>query len=238
MPSGWLPSGSAKADRTYWVGGARPECHRETHAESADVYVADVKLTGEVTLDRALGVLEADAQIYVAKNAPRHAFVHAGVVSWRGRAVVIPGDSDSGKSTLTAELVKAGAGYLSDEFAVFDRIGQAHPFPRAIWLRSSRTSMGVPTTPESLGGTTTRAVLPVGAIIITRYRRGARWQPVAASPGEGALALFRHAFSVTRAPEFTLGVARAAANSAHVLIGDRGEAHEAATRLLAGVLAW
>ena len=43
------------------------------------------------------------------------------IVTWgRGRAIVIPGRTFSGKSTLVAELVRAGATYYSDEYAVED----------------------------------------------------------------------------------------------------------------------
>ena len=55
---------------------------------------------------------------------------HAGVVGWRGRAIVIPGRSHAGKSTLVAELVRRGAVYYCDEFAVLHETGRVHPYRR------------------------------------------------------------------------------------------------------------
>jgi hypothetical protein len=44
---------------------------------------------------------------------------HAGGVSVDGRAVLLPADPESGKSTLTAGLVRAGFAYVSDEGVAF-----------------------------------------------------------------------------------------------------------------------
>jgi hypothetical protein len=54
----------------------------------------------------------------VAEASPLRTFVHAGIVAWGKAAVLIPGRSFSGKTTLVAELARAGATYYSDEFAV------------------------------------------------------------------------------------------------------------------------
>ena len=69
---------------------------------------------------------------HICQHAESYAFVHAGVVAWNGLAIVIPGPSRCGKSTLVKEFLRAGAEYLSDEFAVFDGTGKLHPFPRPI----------------------------------------------------------------------------------------------------------
>jgi len=66
---------------------------------------------------------------YIALWARRRVFVHAGVVAWQGRAVLIPGRTLSGKSWLVRALVRAGAEYYSDEFAVLDARGRVHPYP-------------------------------------------------------------------------------------------------------------
>src|SRR5262245_4147876 len=52
---------------------------------------------------------ESHVQLTVAEYAPRRIFVHAGVVGWKGRAIVIPGTSFSGKTSLVTELIRAGA---------------------------------------------------------------------------------------------------------------------------------
>jgi hypothetical protein len=64
--------------------------------------------------------------------------VHAGAVSIGDVGVLIPGEPDAGKSTLTAGLVMEGSGYLSDEVAPIDpESGWVHAFPRPIVLDPS-----------------------------------------------------------------------------------------------------
>jgi uncharacterized protein (UPF0276 family) len=55
--------------------------------------------------------------------------VHAGVTSLGGACVVLPGSAGSGKTTLTAGLIRAGATYFSDELALLEGRGLAvRPF--------------------------------------------------------------------------------------------------------------
>ena len=88
------------------------------------VYVDGALLARRSTLQAALRIFEADVQLYVAEMAPDRVFVHAGVVGCRGRAILLPGRSFTGKSTLVAELIRAGAEYYSDEYAVLDSAGE------------------------------------------------------------------------------------------------------------------
>ena len=55
----------------------------------------------------ATGLLDALVCSHVAQHAPDRVFVHAGVVAHRGRAILLPGLSMSGKSTLISELGRA-----------------------------------------------------------------------------------------------------------------------------------
>jgi len=68
----------------------------------------------------ALDVFESELQLSVARRAQPEVFVHAGVVAVGGRAIVVPGRSGTGKTTLVRALVDAGATYFSDEYAVID----------------------------------------------------------------------------------------------------------------------
>jgi hypothetical protein len=61
--------------------------------------------------------------------------VHAAVVSHPGGILAAPGRSGHGKSTLTAALLSAGFGYVSDEALALDRRHlQVSPFPRPLAL--------------------------------------------------------------------------------------------------------
>src|SRR5215471_10513639 len=59
------------------------------------------------SFDDLLEQFESHLQLTVAEYAPRRVFVHAGVVGWNGQAILIPGSSFSGKSTLVSKLLRA-----------------------------------------------------------------------------------------------------------------------------------
>jgi hypothetical protein len=142
--------------------------------------------------------------------------VHAGVVGWRGLAIVIPGPSQSGKSTLVADLVRAGATYFSDEYAVFDRNGRVHPYARALSLRGLwGATTKIPM--DKAGGPS--EPLPLGLVLVTRYRPGSAWKPRSASPAEGALALLRNTVSIRSKPRAALRALSQAVSRARVLTG-------------------
>ncbi len=79
------------------------------------LYADAVQLVRTKDTDQVLEALERDLQLHVAERARRRVFVHAGVVGWGGRAIVIPGRTTRGKTTLVKALVDAGATYYSDE---------------------------------------------------------------------------------------------------------------------------
>jgi hypothetical protein len=182
-------------------------------------------------LERLGDAFESDVQLFVAEMAPERVFVHAGVVGWREVAILVPGRSLSGKTTLVTELVRAGASYYSDEYAVLDERGEVHPYARPLSIRQGgdrprRCSA------EALGGRRGIRPLPVGLVVITEYRAGAAWEPRLLSAGEGALALLAHTVSARRQPAAALGAVREVVVSGIVLEGPRGEASAAAGAIL------
>ena len=182
--------------------------------------------------DLVLEALERDLQLYVAEQAHRRVFLHAGVVGWRGRAIVIPGRTMSGKTTLVKALVEAGATYYSDEYAVLDERGRVHPYPKPLSIRENGGGRPKEILPEALGGTAGVKPLPVGLIVATSYREAARWRPRQLLPGRAVMALLAHTVSVRRKPERALTTLRQVVADAPVLKGARGEAAEIAEALL------
>src|SRR5262245_11510226 len=97
----------------------------------------EIVVDGEVT-GRASGPLTAVPAVQralddaVVQRQKDFAVVHSGVVAHDGGAVLLPGSTGSGKSTLVAELVRRGALYLSDEYALVDGAGDVHPYPRSL----------------------------------------------------------------------------------------------------------
>ncbi len=161
-------------------GGAASLSETERPANANDTYelkAGGVTLLKTNDLTEVLEALESDVQLQVADMCEQGLFVHAGVVGWRGRAILIPGLSGSGKTTLVAALVKAGATYYSDEYAVLDQDGRVHPYARRLSIRVANVSLRMRCRPDDLGGTRGVDPLSVGLIAVTRYRFGANWRP-------------------------------------------------------------
>ena len=171
-------------------------------------------------------------RMHISSEAPEHVFVHAGAVAVDGIALILPGPSFAGKSTLVAALVRAGGTYLSDEYAVLDRDGRVAAYPRAISIRIPETSSSVEIEPANLGRVASDRLLPVGVVALTEFRPGARWAPERPSPGVGALGVFKHAVTAVTRPEDSLDAIRHAVDGAVVLEGPRGEAVETAPALI------
>jgi hypothetical protein len=182
-------------------------------------------------LAAAVAALDAELRRFIASHAPDVVFVHAGVVAHGGRAIVLPGRSFAGKSELVAALVREGAEYFSDEYAVLDAAGRVHPYPRPLSLRAH----GAGVSAAELGGRIGSAPAPVGLIAVTRYVPRAGWDPATLTPAQGALLLLEHAGQATAYPDRVLDAVQLAARGALVLSGPRGEAGPAAAALLAAL---
>ena len=229
MPPEWKPAASPLVDRmySYVAGGQAPGSRvRRFHL----LYIDHARVARDHSIDLCLDAFEVDARFSVAALSPQRVFIHAGVVGSSGGAIVIPGASFSGKTSLVAELVRRGATYYSDEYAALDRHGRVHPFAKPLSIRGDGERSAA-----ELGGVAWRRPLPVRAIVEAPYREGARWRPRERPAGEGALALLSQALPTRSDPARTMSAVRAAASGALVLSGARGEAGEMAERLLARV---
>ncbi|MGH9839622.1 MAG: hypothetical protein ACREEM_12645 [Blastocatellia bacterium] len=168
----------------------------------------------------------AHAQLYIAATTDQRVFIHAGVVAFRNGAILVPGRSLAGKTSLVAEFIKAGAIYFSDEYAVLDARGRVHPFPRPLSIRHRRTGKQRDVPVTSLGGQAAAKPAPVRLILATKHRKGARWQPTVAGVGEAIRALTLNAVSIRRNPAAALQAIARASAGAKVLKGARGEARQ------------
>lgn len=178
-----------------------------------------------------LDLLRSRLEFQVATAAPSRLFVHAGVVEWRGQAILLPGRSRSGKTTLVAALLRAGAKYYSDDFAVLDASGRVHPWARPLRIR--RPALPPQYHPvESLGECAGQSSLPVGLIVVTAHRPGARWRPRPLSPGQALLALIRHTLIARARPDLTIKILGRAVRGARAFASRRDEANAVAATLL------
>jgi hypothetical protein len=172
-------------------------------------------------------------RLTIAEFAVDRVFLHAGVVAWKGKAIIIPAKSFGGKTTLVKELTKMGAEYYSDEYAVLDEEGFVHPFPKMLSVRGGsdkylQTDLPV----EALGGRPGTERLPVALVLITEYEKGARWEPQILSDGFGVMEMVSHTIPIRYNPKFALKVLNNTANRAIIVKTKRGEAKDFALRLL------
>jgi hypothetical protein len=225
LPPGWETSSTTIVERLYSIvaGGVG----KRSNVRRFNLLYGNIaRLARTVDLDQALEIFESDLQLHVAEAARRRVFVHAGVVGWRGQAIVIPGRSFSGKTTLVAELVRAGATYYSDEYAVLDARGRVHPYSKPLAIRDDATKKQKKYLVEALGGITGSKPLPVGLVVVSSYKQSARWRPRQVSAGKGALALLANTVSARRQPDVALSTLQQIVARAPILKGMRGEAKE------------
>jgi Rps23 Pro-64 3,4-dihydroxylase Tpa1-like proline 4-hydroxylase len=188
-----------------------------------------INLRVEQTEEGAFQWLRRDIDCTVSQCSRQMLFVHAGVVGWRGLAIVIPGRSHSGKSTLVVELVRRGAVYYSDEFAVLDETGRVHPYRRTPVLRDDErrlqdlrlTREDEPTEP-----------LSIGLIVEGAYQPGVNWRPTIVRGARAVLPLIDGMVLGRQESARMLRIAARVAPTAVVLRGLRSEAMDVAAQLL------
>ena len=190
------------------------------------------RLARAADLENLFEAFRSNLNLYVAENARDRLFVHAGAVGWKGRAIVIPGRSFSGKTTVVQEFLRAGATYYSDEFAVIDRRGFVHPFATPLGIRDVNSHKQRMHRAEEFGGSTGAKPLQVGCVIATQFRPGARWRRKAISKGLGAWALLANTVAARRSPTRTLSTLSRAVADAQIWRGSRGEAKEVVKAVL------
>ena len=189
--------------------------------------VADVRRLTDVGL-----ALAGHAESFIAECAPDHLFVHAGVVGWGGRAIIMPGASFAGKTTLVRAWLERGATYYSDEFAVLDRAGRVHPFARPLAIRDGSASVTRSVPVAALGAKTGTPPLPVGLVLLTSYQAGALWRPRRLTPAPTLLALMRHTVAARGNPAHSMPILKQAVSGGMAVAGLRGEARPVVSAVL------
>ncbi len=193
---------------------------RHVRCDGVTMFVGD--------LDTALDVVRSEIQTFCAGFAKDRTFIHAAALEIDGHALLLPGPSRQGKSTLTQALVQAGAGYLSDDIAILDSEGLVRAFGRPIRLRSDRGWVSASTPPVS-----TRRLRPRW-IVDVRFEPGV--SGLSLSPmtlGQASMALLANAHAARISPQQTLEHSAAVSRMCRAWRGVRGDADEAAAALLA-----
>ena len=129
LPPGWTPARR--------IPGPTPFALRETGPDSYQVTIGGAPAVEHASLEVALTLLDSQMRLSIAANARRLAVRSRRRGRVDDRALLIPGATFTGKTTLVQALVQAGATYYSDEYAVLDDAGLVHPYPRPLSIRST-----------------------------------------------------------------------------------------------------
>ncbi len=90
-------------------------------------------------LPLSLGLIAAEMamNLQVALGERHYLLLHAATVAKGDKAIILTGESGSGKSTMSAVLMSEGWRFMGDEFALVDpETGMLHPFPRPVSLKN------------------------------------------------------------------------------------------------------
>ncbi len=216
----------------------------ESAAFSPDIHLFINRLAGRfrIEIDRkfaASAITLHDAALAAVKaldDAVVHRMrmfraVHAGALLIDGKALLLPGISHAGKSSLAAELLRRGASHFSDEYALIDDQGLTHSYPRPLLLRNGRPMQSL-VLPEELSARFASEPAPVGWILALDYVSGGHWEIQELSQGEAVMLLLRNTpHEMAKSPEMIDFFLRVA-DKALCFEGTRGEAAEAAVRVL------
>jgi hypothetical protein len=230
LPHGWKESGDEEVEVLYSLivpRRSRPGLKRYHVLYNSSALVGRSFVRSDI-----LEALRISTHAWAAEYARGAVFLHAGVVEWDGRAIIIPGRSYSGKSTLVAEFLRAGARYYSDEYAVLDERGRVRPFIKPISIRQVPSERPALHSPDAYGTSGSRPV-PVGCVLLTNYKERARWRPRMLSPGEAILGVLDNTIAARRRPRAAITRIRKALANAVVLKGVRGEARDVVKKILA-----
>ncbi|HXR79114.1 MAG TPA: hypothetical protein VN737_24280 [Bryobacteraceae bacterium] len=231
IPEDLLPgatmAGSRKADVRFFIS------RDDEHAKGFALYEDRRPIAHARSLPQLLVTLEAAAQHAVARLCRKHVFIHAGVVRWKGRAIILPGRSFSGKSTLVLALVRVGATYYSDEFAVVDTKGRIHPFSRRPHVRTAsgqKLRRKLQAASPDTGGK-----LPAVAectVAVCKYKPCGRWKPRSMTKGETLLELMGNTVVARTRPEDSLKILAKLVRKSTAFKTVRGDVGESARALL------
>jgi hypothetical protein len=233
LPHGHEPVAEGSLDRVFrleWLTSAASPVRVEGYHWYEDGEYRRFARTPEAAVEYAEAVIEH----HIAEFSPEHIFIHAGVVTWHGRAVILPGESESGKSTLVRALVEAGATYFTDEYAVLDADGIVYPYLRHLSQREGPFGPAgrVDLASHAPSAEEVRAGAPVALVALTRFEEGSTWRAERLGPGAAMLAMSQHVIAIRRRPAEAFAVMSRVVEGAVVVDGVRGDATDAAARIL------
>ncbi len=233
----WLPQAltpirarSVPVLYSFLVGGQAPNARTKTFHI---LYKNFTRLARSLDIEEIRRAFERDLGVAVGEHADKRVFVHAGVVGFKKGAIVVPGKSFTGKTTLIQALVAQGGVYYSDEYAVLDSRGRVSPSPEPLSIRKlGARKPSESHSLESMALSVGRNSLPVRLVVLTTFKEGKTFRPRKVTPAGGTLGLLEHTLPARRQPRASLKALASAVKDARVIRGTRGEASEAASAIV------
>jgi hypothetical protein len=199
--------------------------------DSSQLFVGDVLIDSadkpESLLRKAIDVLDTA----LIQRLPNLHAVHAGAVMVGERALLIPGGSHSGKSSIVAELLRRGAVCFSDEYALLDADGWVHAYPRILLLRNGGHEQ-TPVLPESCNAHVAAKPAQVGWIFSLQYQSSSDWDVTPVHQSSALLSLLQNTPHVLADAPTMVNSFQRAVEGAACYAGSRGEAADAVERIL------
>jgi hypothetical protein len=191
---------------------------RGTPAEDRyELYFRDTRLIWAATPGIVFDYLLWHINSRVVSESTRYLLVHDSAAELDGRAIVMPADAGSGKTTLVAGLLRAGLRYLTDEAVAIDcDTLQIEPFPKPLSVDEGSWPI-LPELAPALGpdlqsyarnqwAVDARSVRPdvlaprsrPAFVVSPCYRAHAPTRLVALRPAETVALLARHSFNLQK----------------------------------------
>lgn len=184
-------------------------------------------LSVDAQSDESLADFESDLGLFVAEHLRELIAIHAALIAVDDCAILLPGASMSGKSTLAKAAVDHGLLVAGDEYALIDpSTGLAHSWARPIRMR---TVGGW----QRIDAARKVAALRVCLVADLEYQDSvaASLDTTALTGGELVMRLLANTVCARTRPEASLNAATAVAHQAVGIQGRRGDAALAMTQL-------
>ncbi len=196
------------------------------------VYSDTVPLVQTPDPDGVAAAIAEDLGHLVHQTERGRLIIRAGSVGWEGKAILVLGPRSSGRSTLVAGLLWAGATYFGDELTILSPEGEVYPFVRPLSLRCGVTAE--PMRLADIGATAGTGPVPIGAVVATVYRPEATWVPKGLGLADAAGMLAERSLTGQRDPAALRSIFERMLKGVRRFSGDRGEAGEVIFRILSG----
>jgi serine kinase of HPr protein (carbohydrate metabolism regulator) len=222
----WLPGTKADpegADTVFFVG-------RSAESPGFKLQAGDLALASSPTLEALIPDLQNWMDYAILRKLTDKVAIHAGAVAYGGSAIVLPGPSRAGKSTLVAELLRRGFVYFSDEYALIDGKGHVHPYPRPLMLRKGGEPQ--PVLASEWNAAIGRESAPVRLVVTLEHLPDREWSVRRVGQSEMLVTLLKNTPHIlAERCNMLAALLRASANAA-CYVGVRNEAGDAADRIL------